>query len=193
MTGEAAKRFHVETARRLLSEFMARQSVKPAVTLEVDHRPARSETEVKPFGLIVYNFHRMREVVSYALRELERLSPVASGKYRRSWKIVSVAAASRLSGSSLAKGAIGLDQIDGAHTVTIVNPLPFARKVHTGAKGFEVHAGIVEKVHQLVLKRYRRVVYVGIQFLELSPGYTLKKPPNRGRPLTYPALVIEAL
>lgn len=192
MTGEAAKRFHVETARRLLGEFMARQSVKPGVTLEVDHRPARSETEVKPFGLIVYNFHRMREVVSYAMRELERLSSF-SKSYQRAWKIVSVAAASRLSGSSLAKGGIGLDQIDGAHTVTIVNPLPFARKVHTGARGFEVHAGIVEKVRQLVLRRYGRVVYVGIQFIELSPGYILRKPPNRGRPLTYPALVIEAL
>lgn len=192
MTGEAAKRFHVETARRLLGEFMARQAVKPSVTLEVDHRPARSETEVKPFGLIVYNFHRMREVVSYAMRELERLSAF-SKSYQRAWKIVSVAAASRLSGSSLAKGGIGLDQIDGAHTVTIVNPMPFARKVQTGAKGFEIHAGTVEKVRQLVLKRYGRVVYVGIQFLELSPGYILKKPPNRGRSLTYPALVIEAL
>lgn len=188
MTGEAAKQFHVETARRLLSEFMARQPVKPGVTLEVDRRPARSETEVKPFGLIVYNFHRMREVVSFALKEFQRLSPVGSkgdehpGLYRRSWIML-------VNGSK----DVGINQIPPRAKITIVNQLAYARKVHTGAKGFEIHAGIVEKVRQLVLKRYGRVVYAGVQFLELSPGYVLKKPPNRGRSLTYPALVIEAL
>jgi len=194
MTGPAVVEFHARTAKRLLGEFMAKQSAKPMVTLEVDHRPAQSETEVKPFGLIVYRFSRMREVVSFALRELERLSPVRSGQYRKAWRIASLANASRLSRpGSVAKGAIGLDQIEGAGTVTIVNPLPYARKIQTGAKGFEVPAGIIEKVRQLILKRYRRVVYVGIQFIELLPGYRLKKPPRSGQPLTYPALVIEAL
>lgn len=194
MTGPAVKEFHVRTARRLLGEFMARQSAKPMVSLEVDRRPAQSETEVKPFGLIVYRFNRMREIVSFALRELERLSPVRSGAYRRSWMIVSLAVASRVGRpGTTSKGPIGLDMLDGAHTVTIVNPLPYARKVHTGAKGFEVPAGIIEKVRQLILKRYRRVAYAGIQFINLSPGYRLKKPPRSGQPLTYPALVIEAL
>jgi hypothetical protein len=191
---EAVKAFHVKTAKAALSEFMARQSVRPMVDIEVDTRPARSETEVKPFGLIVYRFGRMREVVSFALRELERLSPVRSGAYRKAWRIVSLAVASRVGRpGTMANGNIGLDQLDGATTVTIVNPLPYARKVHTGAKGFEVPAGILEKVRQLILKRYRRIVYVGIQFISLSPGYRLKKPPRSGQPLTYPALVIEAL
>lgn len=194
MTGPAVKELHIKEARRLLGQFMARQTAKPMVSLEVDHRPAQSETEVKPFGLIVYRFNRMREVVSFALRELERLSPVRSGKYRRSWMIVSLAVASRVGRpGTTAKGPIGLDMLDGAHTVTIVNPLPYARKIQTGAKGFEVPAGIIEKVRQIILKRYRRTVTANIQFINLSPGYRLKKPPRSGQPLTYPALVIEAL
>jgi hypothetical protein len=181
MTGPAARKYHIRRARAGLAEFMARQTVKPMVRLEVDGRPAASEDAVKPFGLIVYYFDRMREIVSFALRELERLSPVLSGAYRKAWLTL------------VDRAVVGLDNLVGARTVTIVNPLPYARKVHTGAKGFEVPAGIIEKVRQLTLKRYRRVVTVNIQFIDLDPGYKLRKPPRAGQRLTYPALVIEAL
>jgi len=214
---EAVKAFHVKTAKSVLSEFMAQQSVKPSVTLEVDHRPARSETEVKPYGLIVYRFGRMREVVSFALKEFQRLSPVGGkgdehpGLYRRSWMVL-------VNGSK----DIGINAIPPFATVTIVNPLPYARKIHTGAKGFEVHAGIVEKVRQLILKdkKYRRLFDVEIEFIALSGGYelqgfgvlklaktnrmssafrkrqrmlSLRRDTSRGSEMTYPALVIRSL
>jgi len=181
MTGPAAREYHIRRARSGLAEFMARQTVKPMVRLEVDNRPATTEEQVKPFGLIVYHFDRMREVVSFALRELERLSPVLSGAYRKAWLTL------------VNRSVVGMDKIAGSRIVTIVNPLPYARKVHSGARGFEVPAGIIEKVRQIVLKRYRRTVSVNIQFIDLAPGYKLRKPPRAGQRLTYPALVIEAL
>lgn len=171
---EAAKRKHIEVARKGLAEFMARQSVRPMVDLYVDGRPARSETEVRPFGVITYRFNRLREVMSFALRRAEELSPVLSGRYRRAWVWTSAA------------GVIGLDAVPEGQEVTLVNPLPYARKVHVGAKGFEVPAGIVEKVRQAVRRRYGAVVVAEVRFIRLAPGYTLKN----GQPLTYPALVL---
>lgn len=193
MTGPAAREFHIRTARAGLAAFMARQTTKPMVTLEVDHRSAQSETEVKPFGLIVYRFNRMREVVSFAFRALERLSPERSGAYRRAWLIVSAAAGPHASMAAATLGGIGLDQIGNARTVTIVNPVDYARKVHVGSKGFAVPAGIVEKVRQLINKTFGRIVRAWVQYIELSPGYRLRKAPRAGQALTYPALVIEAL
>lgn len=215
MTGPAVVEFHARTAKRLLGEFMAKQSAKPMVTLEVDHRPARSETEVKPFGLIVYRFSRMQEVVSYAMKELVRLSPVGGkgdehpGLYRRSWVML-------VNGEK----TTSLKNIQIGATVTIVNPLPYARKIHTGAKGFEVHAGIVEKVRQLIFLKYRRMFDVEIEFISLSGGYilqgfgtqrlaktnrmssafrknqrllSLRRDTSRGAEMKYPALVIRDL
>lgn len=175
---EAAKRMLITRAREALADFMARQSVKPMVHILTDGRETGTEDTVKPFGVIRYEFSRIREVVSFALRELERLSPVLSGRYRRSWITL------------IDRVQVGMDQVDGGQPVMIVNFQPYARKIHVGSRGFEVPAGIVEKVRQIVLRRFRRMISVNIQFIELNPGYTLKKPPRTGRRMTYPALVI---
>lgn len=173
-----AKEMHIKFARRKLAEFMARQTVKPMVSIEVDHRPALTENEVRPFGLIYYRFSRMREVVSYALRQAERLSPMLSGRFRRSWLVM------------VNNALAGLDQIGARDEVIIVNNQDYARKVHVGARGFEVTRGLVEKVRQLVLRRYGRMVTANIRFIQLSPGYRIRKAPRAGQMLTYPALVI---
>lgn len=169
---EAAKRKHIEIARRGLAEFMARQTARPMVDLYVDGRAATNEEEVRPFGVITYRFNRMREVLSFAIRAAEELSPYRSGRYRRAWFFMSEA------------GPFGLDQIPGSGTIFLVNDQPYARKVHTGAKGFEVPAGIVEKVRQRVRRRYGSVVETEVRFIGLSHAYTLKN----GQRLTYPAV-----
>lgn len=184
---EAAKMMLVNRAREGLAEFMARQSVRPMVTIETDGRVAASENEVKPFGVIAYRFSRMREVVSLALRELERLSPIGRGSYRKSWIVLFEGA------------AVGLDRLDDLlrknprGIVTIVNTQPYHRKIHVGSKGFTAYAnpGIVEKVRQLVIRRYRGAVVPDIRFISLSDGYILRKGKQRGQAMTYPALVID--
>lgn len=186
---EAAKAFLIKRARAGLAEFMARQSVRPMVSIEVDGRDALSETEVKPFGVITYRFSRMREVVSFALRELERMSPIGRGTYRRSWIVI------------VGVEQVGLDQIDArlarmkrGGTVTIVNTVPYARKIHVGAKGFVAYAnpGIVEKARQLVLRRYKNAVPAHVRFINLSNGYILQKGRKAGQAISYPALVLES-
>lgn len=181
----AAKQRHIQIARDGLAEFMARQLVRPMVTIETDGNRATSEEQVKPFGIITYRFSRLREVVSYALHEAERLSPVKSGRYRRSWVV--------LAGNE----EIGMDAIPNDVPVTLTNFQPYSRKINVGAKGFEryVPPGIVEKVRQLVLKRYRPVVDADIRYLTLANGHVLKRQGKRrsqkpGAAVTYPSLIL---
>lgn len=180
----AAKAHHIATARAGLAAFMATQTARPMVSIETDGHSASSEEQVKPFGVITYRFSRLREIASFALREAERLSPVRSGKYKRSWFVM-------MNGAE-----VGLDQIPASGEIILTNDQPYSRKINVGAKGFTAYAppGIVEKVRQLVLKRYRLIVSAEIQFITLSGGHVLKRNSGRrrsaGKQLTYPSLVL---
>lgn len=156
------------------------------VTIETDGHPSASEESVRPFGVITYQFNRMREVLSFALREAENESPVRSGRYYRSWFF-------------MAQGAeIGLDEVPAGVAITLTNDQPYARKIHVGAKGFERYAnpGIVEKVRQAVMRRYGAVVSAEVTFINLAGAHTLQRSSGRrksrqkGAALTYPALIL---
>jgi hypothetical protein len=160
---EAARQKHIQIARAGLAKFLASQSVRPMVHIEVEGHPASSEDQVKPFGVIAYRLTRMREIVAFALREARRLSPVKSGRYQGSWF-------SMIGGSEVAMEAIPTNA-----TVMVTNDQPYARKIHVGARGFEVHRGIVEKVRQLVQQKYGAVVEAQINFITLQGGWRLKR------------------
>lgn len=196
---EAARKIHIARAQRGLAEFMARQETKPSYTIEVDGRPASSETQVKPFGVIVYRFSRLREVVVFALAEARRLSPVKSGRYRDAWFVM------------MNDAQVALDAIpENARQILLTNDQPYSRKINVGAPGFEKYAspGIVEKVRQLILRKYRTLVDVNVEFVTLKGGHSLKsdqfrrrngkragsarKDARRGSSLTYPALNIRS-
>lgn len=167
---EEAKRRHIAAARAGLAGFLAGQESRPGVAIETDGRPAASEDQVKPFGVITYRFIRMREIAGFALAQARELSPVRSGAYRKAWFLT-------IDNQAVAPGAIP----QGAAEVLLVNDRPYARKIHVGAHGFEkyVPPGIVEKVRQLVLKRYRLIVKANIEFVTLQGGYELRG--RRGR------------
>lgn len=170
-----ARKKHIAIARDGKAEFMARQSVKPQVRLEVDRRPALSEEQVKPFGLIVYRFDRMREVVEFALSEARRISPVDTGRYQAAWFAM------------VGNGEVSPEAIPQDVPVTITNDQPYAWKIHAGTKGFEkyVPPGIVEKIRQLVLRKYRPIVTAEVIYINLTG-----RGKARRRPIRYPALVI---
>jgi hypothetical protein len=171
---EVRKR-HIAIARAGKVEFMARQENKPQVRLEVDHRPATSEEQVKPFGLIVYRFDRMREVVEFALFEARRISPVDIGRYQAAWFAM------------VSNTEIAAEAIPQGVPVTITNDQPYAWKIHAGTKGFEkyVPPGIVEKMRQLVLRKYRPIVTAQVTYITLTGAGKARR-----RPIRYPALVI---
>lgn len=188
------QRRHVAIARAGLAGFLAGQSVKPDVLIETDGRPANSENEVMPFGVITYRFPRMREIVAFAIAQARAISPVDSGAYRNAWFPI-------VDGAEIDPRAIS-----GVAPVTITNDQPYARKIHVGARGFEAYAGIVEKVRQIVLRQYGGVVSAEIVFLNLQGGWVLRKGLRKihngrryggvrndaaaGMEITYPSLVL---
>lgn len=192
---EEAKRRHIQIARAGLARFIAGQSSKPGVTLFVDGHPASSEESVKPFGVIIYRFTRMRQVVQFALEEAVRQSPVLSGEYKKAWFTM-------IAGAEVALSAIP----QNATSVILTNDMPYSRKIMVrGARLQGVPPGIVERVRQLVLRRYGAIVTANIEYITLQGGHVLKRNgvrvhPNgrrsvrqtKGRALTYPALIIGA-
>ena len=202
---EEAKAKHIEIAKKVLAEFLSRQQFKPHVSIMVDGHPAANENEVKPFGVIRYNFLRMSEVVQYALDKAREFSPVGTasdtrpghpGLYRESW-------------FTLVDGyKKDISEIEPLDEVTITNNQPYSRKINTGAAGFERYGppGVVEKVRQAVLRKYGSIVYAKITFLSLQDAYVLKHslrhifkgrryggPRNDakvGMPITYPSLLL---
>lgn len=191
---EQARLKHIEIARAGLGAFLAGQSTRPDVRIETDGHAASSENEVRPFGIITYRFQRMGEVAAFALTQARALSPVDSGAYRNAWFF-------------LVDGAeVGMDAIASAKSFILTNDQPYARKIHVGAKGFEryVPPGIVEKVRQLVIKKYGTIVVTNLEFITLEGGYVLRKglrhihkgrryggirsDAQAGSELTYPAL-----
>lgn len=194
---EEARKRHIAMARQGLAEFMAQQPTRPMVRIEVDNRQATTEDAVRPFGLIVYRFSRMREIVSFALREAEEESPNRSGRYKRSWF--------PMHGGR----EIGLDEIPPGAAIMVTNDQPYSRKINVGAKGYEkykVPSGVVERVRQKVLQRYRGIVSAEIQYITIGGGYVLRRDLGQlrqngrrgttrrdsrtGSALTYPTLVL---
>lgn len=190
---EAARKKHIEIARQGFAALMARQQTKPDVTLVVDGHAASSETSVKPFGVIIYRFSRIREVGRFVWSEWRNQAPVESGEYRDSIIVIA-------DGAVVDPNAIPAT----AKEIIVVATVPYARKIQVrGARLRNVPPGIAERVRQLALRRYRPIVTVSLQYITLSGGYTLKgggaaakarrqlrKDRAAGRQLTYPALVL---
>lgn len=204
---EEAKRRHVAIARRGLAAFIGRQREKPAWRIEVDGHPAASEDQVRPYGVIAYRFFRWPQIARFSIQTARDLSPVESGDYKKSWFLI-------------ADGAEVLESAVPANVARLIlcNDVPYAKKIHVrGARLRGVPPGIVEKVRQLVLRRFGGIVTANIEFLTLSGGYVLQggSPLKRaaqdrrssvfragrthlrsradsakGRNLTYPALVM---
>lgn len=204
---EAAKRKHIAFARQGLASFIGRQREKPAYRIEVDGHPASSEEQVRPFGVITYRFMRLPQVARFAIATAREMSPVESGRYKSSWFLIA-------DGAEVAEGAVP----ESVQRLILTNDVPYSRKIHVrGARLRSVPPGIVERVRQLVLRRYGGLVTANIEFLTLQGGYTLKggaplkaaaqnrrssafragrahlrarADTARGKSLTYPALVI---
>lgn len=171
---EEAKRRHIGIARAGLDAFLARQQSEPAVQIEVDGRPASSEEEVKPFGIIRYDFLRMNLVAPFALSKARQFSPVGDasdtrpghpGLYRESWFFIGP------DGHRLDE-----NHIPANATIILTNNQPYSRKINAGAKGFERYAppGVVEKVRQAVLAKFGATIDAQIEYLHLAGAYVLR-------------------
>ncbi len=190
---EVARQKHIEIAKKGLNAFLANQKTKPSYRIIVDESLAASENQVKPFGIITYVFLRMSQVGIFAIQTARDLSPVQSGRYRKSWMIL-------IDGKLVSETLVP----DDVKEIILVNNQPYARKIQVrGARIVGVPPGIVEKIKQLVLRQFRNSIVASVGYIELRNAYVLKKDyiqirrsgrrrlhTKAGSELTYPALIM---
>lgn len=187
---KAAARETVEETRQALVALAMTEHAKVMLTAP---RPARftrvvdgvegaPEDAVKLGGQIVYRYHRLDDVVRFAMETLFELSPVLSGEYRLGHTIFVDGAA-----------APNLAQWDGRGEIMIANVLPYARKIEIGKMKMRVPGSdhVYEQAAYVVAKRYGNSAAVYFTYRGIAGGSALKarNGGNKSK-LRYPALII---
>jgi hypothetical protein len=182
---EDVPKIHAQIARQLKAEAVA-QSPGSKVSTIVDGRRDASEDQVKPFGVIVYRFAYWRDVATWAIGELQKLSPTDSGIYRENWMVI-------VNGQEVGPSQIPQD----ATSIAITNREPYHRKIYVGAEGFQTRDHFIDKVAAEVrASQFGNQVQASIAFIDIPDPYILRKSGGRkdraaGQPLTYPALILK--
>ena len=139
--------------------------------------PRRAPEQVKPFGKIVFAARpNMAEVVRWALAELQKKSPVKTGRYASSHVVM-------INGKEI-EGNIWdtLRKIDSTDRVQIVNPQPYARKIEgaTASKktgrakrrgiSRKARAGVYRPVLRALVNRYSKSMFFDFKYVKLNTG-----------------------
>lgn len=94
---------------------------EPRMTLTVDGREGGRLESVKPNGVVKAEFHLINDVLMWIRDQLERHSPVKSGRYRKSHALTA-------DGTEVADG----QNIPPASEYVFINLQPYARKIERG-------------------------------------------------------------
>lgn len=167
LTGEARRQLLVATAIEARDDALAGNTRilghAPAVSQVVDGSPGAALQSVKPGGTIVFLFAvgapLLEQAVDFAFETLARLSPVKTGTYRRSHRLL-VNGVERMAGAG---GAVRLQDKD---LVTLVNLLPYARKIER----WEAPNGVYEAAAAVLRSRFGGVVDVNFTYRSF-PGF----------------------
>jgi hypothetical protein len=111
----------------------------PDYLTAVDGRQGASEDSVRPTGTIIYTFNTLGKAAQFALTTAIRLSPVRSGRFQNSWKVV-------VDGFEWT-GPI--KEIPMTSKVWITNTQPYSRKIDVGHMRMDVDHHIADNVRRL--------------------------------------------
>ncbi|GBR18582.1 hypothetical protein [Asaia spathodeae] len=182
-----------ELARRAIAardDLIARGEAPPSWRRYVDGKADAPETSVRLDGTILYRFNLTGEAAEVALDLCRSTSPVRSGRFRDSWLL--------LCDDKLWKQP--LKDLPAGATILIVNPMPYARKIETGALEPRIRRNQLERVRQSLMRRFPTLVFSKI-FIRLGGGVAPSAPyilrgasgerrTRAGSTMTYPALEI---
>jgi hypothetical protein len=155
---------------------------------------AEEETVEAP-GPILYEFSYWQPIVAFALQFIENRSPVKTGKYQSSHRVM------------LGSQFISQDtQISAGESVTIVNTQPYSRKIEVGFMQMSVLEGVYQDTMRAVKSQFGRAITVKFQMIFLPNGYVLKgrfskgvkagarrklaKDTQAGARMTYPSIIM---
>lgn len=185
---EEVRQRHIAAAREKLDDALKARPVKPAVLQIVDGRENAPLADVKFPGVILFRLGVLQEVGRAALVLAQKLSPVASGRYRSSWMAL-VDGKPRDIGEGTAP--IGPDS-----RVVIVNPQPYARKIQRkGARLVGIPPGIVERVANAVRAAYPKSLRVSVAYVDVSGFAEMRRVRRGAKPANtrFPAISIRQI
>jgi hypothetical protein len=187
----------IETAERVLREEVARGFDNEPVVI-TDGMPRRDYTLVRPFGRIEFAARTsMAEAVRWALTELQKRSPVLTGRYASSHTVM-------VNGTEVEGNIwLALRNVRPTDRVQIVNPQPYARKIEgatanrrTGrgkraALSRQARSGVYRVVLRALVNRFGKALFFDFKYVKLNTG--IKVWGKRGarrvqRDQVYPAL-----
>jgi hypothetical protein len=187
----------IETAERVLREEVARGFDNEPVVI-TDGMPRRDYLQVKPFGRIEFAARTsMVEAVRWALTELQKKSPVLTGRYASSHTVM-------INGAEVEGNIwVALRNARPTDRVQIVNPQPYARKIEgatanrrTGrgkraALSRQARSGVYRVVLRALVNRFGKALFFDFKYVNLNIG--IKVWGKRGarrvqRDQVYPAL-----
>jgi hypothetical protein len=185
---EEIRQRHIAAAREKLADALKQRPIRPAVLQIVDGRENASLNDVKFPGVILFRLGVLQEVGLAALALAQKLSPVASGRYRSSWAVL-------VDGKPREIGA-GTPPIGPDSRVVIVNPQPYARKIQgKGARLVGIPPGIIERVANAVRAAYPTSLRVSVAYVDVS-GFAEMRRARRGTKPTnmrFPAVSIRQI
>lgn len=207
---DRGKAFLISTAKNGIASILNEQTVavgvRPAVEVYANS-PGNSNLEtVKLPGPIVALFDHRAAIVKDALTFLRMASPVQSGAYRNNHLIL-------LNGTQVDMLPANLKRTD---TITIVNPLPYARRLEIGKteSGRDFVLQVPNRIYERVAKsklipKYKNVASVIFGYQELSGAHVIqgkmashyvaksgksrKRRSNKGQAVQAPAIFIKSL
>lgn len=183
---EAQRLAFIAFAQKGIADFIGRNP-DLSYTIQVNGVTTASENAV---GLgpatISYTIQRLPQVGRFAITTAVALSPPGpTGRYKNAWFLIA-------DGIETDRNRIPGD----VQEIVLINDEPYARKINVrGARIQSVPPGIVERIRQLVLRRYGGFVRANIEFHTLKGGYILKRNTRHhraGEEMTYPSLVIRS-
>lgn len=195
--GQWVKENTIAVAERVLREEVARGfDTQPVVV--TDGMPRRDYLQVKPFGKIEFVARTsMAEAVRWALTELQKRSPVLTGRYASSHTVM-------INGAEVQGNIwVALRNVQPTDRVQIVNPQPYARKIEgatankrTGrgkraALSRQARSGVYRVVLRALVNRFGKALFFDFKYVNLNTG--IKVWGKRGtrriqRDQVYPAL-----
>jgi len=195
--GQWVKENTIAVAERALQEEVRRGFDSQPVVV-TDGMPRRDYLQVKPFGKIEFVARTsMAEAVRWALTELQKRSPVLTGRYASSHTVM-------INGAEVEGNIwVALRNVQPTDRVQIVNPQPYARKIEgatankrTGrgkraALSRQSRSGVYRVVLRALVNRFGKALFFDFKYVKLDTG--IKVWGKRGtrriqRDQVYPAL-----
>ncbi|MGX9145938.1 hypothetical protein [Mesorhizobium sp. 128a] len=127
----------------------------------VDGQQGAPEEAVKPFGVIVYQYPHLEEVIRFAMQTLYDLSPVLSGEYRGAHSLF-------INGAE----AANLDGYRPGADVAITNYVPYSRKIEVGSMTMRVPGTdeVYQRARRVVMARFGNIAKIQFTYRGIVGG-----------------------